>query len=168
VTLEALGNLAQIAGVIAVVLAIAYLTAQIRENTRALRLAAHQAATEAHSQYLGAVARDENLARILRSAQSDTSNLTDDERFRLDMLLFQVFNHFEGDFYHRREGVLPAPLAERFDRILASWLTQPGVREWWNQRKSLLSSDFVTWVDAELLRVKQQPGSAGDPRAPSD
>jgi hypothetical protein len=144
------GSLAQIAGAIAVVISIGYLGVQIRRNTRALRLSAHQAATEAHSQYLGAVAQDENLARILRSAQSGTSNLTEDERFRLDMLLFQVFNHFENDFYHRREGVLPAPLAERFSKVLASWLAQPGVQEWWALRRSLMSSDFATWVDSEM------------------
>lgn len=138
----------------AVVLAIAFLGVQIRRNTAALRLSAQQASTEAHAQYLGAVARDENLARILRSAQSGSSNLTDDERFRLDMLLFQVFSHFETDFYHRREGVLPAPLAERFGNVLASWLVQPGVRQWWAQRKVLMSRDFRAWVDAEIERTK--------------
>lgn len=153
-TLEDLGNVSQIVGAIAVVVSIGYLAVQIQRNTQALRLSAQQAATEAHSQYLGAVAQDENLARILRSAQSNTSNLTDDERFRLDMLLFQVFNHFETDFYHRREGVLPAPLAERFSKVLASWLVQPGVQEWWAQRRSLMSSDFASWVDSEVIRVR--------------
>jgi hypothetical protein len=154
-SLEAFGDVAQIVGAISVVLAFGYLAVQIRRNTRALRLSAHQAATEAQSQYLGAVAQDENLARILRSAQTSTSNLTDDERFRLDMLLFQVFNHFEIDFYHRREGVLPAPLAERFNKVVASWLVQPGVQEWWARRKSLMSTDFATWVDSVIVRPQR-------------
>ena len=152
-TLEGLRDLTQVIGVVAIVLSIVYLAIQIRQNTRAVRTSTHHGAAESHSQYLGAVAQDENLARILRSAQSSISNLTEDEHFRLDMLLFQVFNHFENDFYLRREGVLPAPLAERFTKILASWLTQPGVREWWSQRKALMSRDFVAWVDAEVLDV---------------
>lgn len=153
-TLDELGDIVYIVAATVAVPLIGYLALEIRRNTRALRLSAQRSATEAHSQYLGAVAQDENLARILRSAQSSTSNLTDDERFRLDMLLFQVFNHFESDFYNRKEGVLPAPLAERFGKVLASWLTQPGVREWWSQRKSLMSDDFAKWVDSELLLTK--------------
>lgn len=154
-TLEDLEDLAQIIGVVAIAFSIIYLAIQIRQNTRAVRASTHQGATESHSQYLGAVAQDENLARILRSAQSSISNLTEDEHFRLDMLLFQVFNHFENDFYLRREGALPAPLAERFAKVLASWLTQPGVREWWSHRKALMSRDFVAWVDAEVLEVER-------------
>lgn len=139
-------------GAVAIVVSIVYLASLIRQNTQAVRLSAHQAATEAHSHYLGAVAQDENLARILRSAQSTTPNLTEDEHFRLDMLLFQVFNHFETDFYLRREGVLSAPLAERYEKVLRSWLEQPGVQEWWRRRQALLSADFVTWVDTDLAQ----------------
>ncbi len=150
-TLEDLASLAQIVGIVAVVLSIVYLAAQIRANTQALRLSTHQGAAESQSHYFGAVAQDEDLARILRSAQGSVANLTDDERFRLDMLLFQVFNHFESDFYSRREGLLPPPLAERFDRVVAAWLTQPGVRGWWTQRKALMSKEFAAWVEAEVL-----------------
>lgn len=150
-TLEGSAVLVLTVGAVGVVLAILYLAAQIRQNTQAVRLATVQSSTESHSHYLGAVAQNENLARILRSAQSTTSNLTDDERFRLRMLLLQVFNHLESDFYLRQDGVLPAPLAERFSETLATWLKQPGVMEWWSVHKALMSRDFVAWVEAEVI-----------------
>ena len=64
--LEALGNIGDFVGGIAVILTLIYLAVQIRDNTRSTRLAAMQS-TMLSAQNIGKLpAQDRDLARVVR------------------------------------------------------------------------------------------------------
>lgn len=151
-----LSDLAQVIGAIAVVISIVYLAVQIRQNTRALGLSVHHAITDANAQILALLAQDPDLARLFRIGAGDFKALADDDRSRFNCLLHRIFLTFEDGFYHLRVGALPAPMSERFSRVLPTYLNQPGVRAWFDSQKHLMSDEFVKYVTAEVLpRVKQ-------------
>lgn len=61
---EALGALGEIAGAMAVIVTLVYLSVQIRQNTKASRVAAVQAASENSSRFSELIAGDTALGEV--------------------------------------------------------------------------------------------------------
>jgi hypothetical protein len=68
---EALGAIGEIVGAVAVVVTIAYLAVQIRQNTRAVKSSVFSELQSEVRQQAFSLANDEDLARIWRQANED-------------------------------------------------------------------------------------------------
>lgn len=150
-TIQDLGSLGELVAAIATIATLAYLAVQIRQNTQALRLSVHHALSDSHSHYNLLLAQDADLARLLRAGAENLAVLSADDRERFDRLLWHVYIQIEDAYYHLREGSLPDPLAERFSKVMPTFLDQPGLRSWFETRKHLMSEEFVRHVEANVL-----------------
>ena len=93
--LEALGNLGDFIGGIAVVATLLYLAVQIRQNTRLLKANALASASAAKVSFNHLLGSDPDAARVFQVGLEDFSSLTDDERRQFVILLRSSFDAHE-------------------------------------------------------------------------
>ena len=149
-SLEDLGNLGEFVGAIAVVASLIYLAVQVRQNTRSVRASTYQAVVSASADINAMIAQDETLARIFRLGLADVSELTDDERMRLDFFLGQWFNMFENLYLQREHGTIDAEFFDAKRDLILRWLSQPGLKKWWNNRSYMYARRFRDFVSENL------------------
>jgi hypothetical protein len=141
----------QITTAVAVVAAVVYLAVQLRHNTLALRSAVYQNASSPHSNYLGILAQDNDLARVFRTGAGDYHALRSEDQLQFWALGQMILNEFESGHFLQREGALPAASAERSLRMLRWWLSHPGFVQFWDAEKHSLSEGFVRFVETSVL-----------------
>ena len=114
---DALGAIAELLGAIAVFLTLAYLTVQVRQNSKALELqnkfsAAQimQARTDTLTQVIATSSSAENLASLQKIAQitgpESLSDISREEQFRLTQLLNMYRGMFENIIEQYKMGFL--------------------------------------------------------------
>ena len=152
-TLEALGNIGEFLGAIGVIVSLAYLAMQIRQNTNAVKAASHHALNDAFSDFLELLINNRRAAKILGAGIKDLDALDEEDRDTFYSLLSLLFNHFENTFFHYQRGLLDEGQWQRW-RIAIGWYAGfPGVAMWWKNRSAVFSKDFREFVAGQQNRV---------------
>jgi hypothetical protein len=152
---EAIGAIGEIAGALAVIVTLVYLSAQVRQNTKASRLAAVQAASENSSHFSELIAADPELSELVWRGMREPDSLDPAETRRF-IAAWNVFMRREAvSFYLYKEGVMPEKLwAARVDG-LRGVLNQPGFRLFLEVGGPSLPADFREF----LVQVTSQPST---------
>jgi hypothetical protein len=158
VNLDALGNIGDFVGGIAVVVTLAYLAVQIRQNTRHVRQSVELAratsikGANATEPSMLAIAQDPELARIFRAGLADYSSLAGDESLRFTMVLGAMVSSIAVQIteqmmlgIHESDSIGDQVLA------LKRFLATPGGREWWKRNGVLYSGVIRRLVDERVL-----------------
>ena len=162
---DALGAFAELVGAIGVVLSLVYLATQIRQSARAQRAATLQAFSEAITQAGNELARDEKLQLIL-SGMSEFRSLSEEERFRVHLVLTGLFRRFENVVLQQDLDLVDPEVAAAFLKPVHAMASMPGVREWWTLWQGIFSPQFVEYVnDAAANPEFQAPPGFGMPPA---
>jgi len=155
---EAIGAVGEIVGAIAVVATLAYLAAQIRQNTRQseiqtsnLRQSIYAATGQSFRDFRSLIIESTETAEIWRKASQALSLLNENELVRADYLIQEYFVSFMIAYVNSRE----LAAEQRIDH--AAWikeamnyeLEKPGIREWWrNNRTRFNLEDYRENMDA--------------------
>jgi hypothetical protein len=150
--LEALGNLGDFVGGIGVIVTLAYLATQIRQNTRVARSATLQQWVIMAAAVNGAVSQSGEFSRIYRAGCEDPKSLEPQERTQFNMYLLQLFNTFESLFFQAQQGAIDRPFFEAKMETMRTSLVSPGVRGWWDMFAiGNLDPRFREFVENEVL-----------------
>ena len=133
---EAIGAVGEAVGAIAVVVTLAYLAMQIRQNTGATRAASHHAVIEALNQGNLAQARDAELAQIWVSGLKDRGVLTEVERQRFDSL-----------WYSAKVGTSERDLLLSEEKGFVYLMDSSGVYDWWEANPYAFSPEFRNYME---------------------
>ena len=144
---QLLGNYGEFIGAIGVVITLAYLAVQIRQNTRATRAASHHAIVEALNQGNLLQAQDDDLAQIWLSGTSDRSQLSDSERQRFDMLCLSYFHVFDSLWYSAKIGTAEHDLLLSEEKGFAFLMGSLGVYDWWVSNPYAFSAEFRRYME---------------------
>ena len=144
---EAIGAVGEIAGAIGVIITLIYLALQIRQNTRASRIASFQASTEMLNSVSQSIATNSELAEILDVLSSGSRELTPSEFQRFSFLTLSLFRSWETAFYQRTEGMALQQSWERYEGSIRNQLSMPQVREWWRTGSFGFTTDFKNHID---------------------
>jgi len=90
-TLADLGNVGELVGAVAVVVSLVYLSVQIRQNTRMMRVSTHHATKTAYNTLHLAFGSDPIVSGLLDRGAENYSQLDREERFRYAMLMRASF-----------------------------------------------------------------------------
>ena len=132
---DAVGAVAELVGALAVIVTVAYLAVQIRQNTAG---SVREAVTETSR----LIASDPSVARIFWAGLEDRSALTELDRHRFDALLALTF------FGQREAFETSAHRREVFGfRFI---LGHPGVRDWWGIYSTTFPDKFREYVEGIL------------------
>jgi len=147
VTWEGFTEIAQIATLGAVIVAIIYLARQIRQNTKSVRESSAQAVADSFHRLNGLVASDASLARVFSKGCQDLEQLGPEERVRFDFFVLSAFRTFERLFYQSRLGRPGAALREADQETMRALLIHPGMREWWSTNTLSFAPEFRNLVE---------------------
>lgn len=149
---EAIGAIAEIVGALAVVVTLAYLAIQVRQNTRMMQREAHlDRVRHIADPLIGSPKRlVEILAKIsakdgsrepVTLAFMETFDLTYDEAIPFLRYLHRLWFGYEADY-------LFTGRSDHLDKIIPAMLTFPNCRLFWQYEKEwLFSPEFVAYVD---------------------
>lgn len=151
-TLDQLALLGEAIGGIAVVVSLAYVAYQVRQNTRSLRAENYARVLDRMSTIQSRIAADAELNFIFVAGAEDPARLTQSQRIRFSWALYELFGAGEFMYHQARSRLLPAPVWSRWQATICWWLSHPGVQAWWRTKPAPLSSDFEEFC-SEIIRT---------------
>lgn len=158
--LEALGNLGDFIGGIAVVATLIYLAVQVRQNTAQLRRSAEldhvhsrDSTFESFSRFRGQVISSQDVAALYYKGSVDLASLDPVERMRFGMLAEELFYILQVSVMRQKALVAGADGAlEARELGVDVILRSPGLVQWWARQKDRFQPDFVEFIDAQIAR----------------
>lgn len=161
--LEQLGNLGDFVGGVAVLVTLAYLAIQIRQNTAQVKKASELAradtwarSVEAFSNFRALLISDSEVADIFLRGCRDSSSLNPEERLRFYLILQESFHTTQAGIANTT--ATGSKVANPVHYFNLDWLLkQPGIREWWVNESGRYEKEFVTLVNNELSQPKSEP-----------
>jgi hypothetical protein len=149
--LEALGNIGDFVGGIAVILTLIYLAVQIRDNTRSTRLVAMQSAMLSAQNVGKLPAQDRDLARVVRVGLAAPDDLDEDEFQQLRYYLMSYLRVHEDLFVQHKAGVIDDETWLARASSLRTIFSTPGGRKIWDASNAY-RPDFQAWMNSHLDR----------------
>ena len=153
---EAVGAVGEIVGAIAVVATLFYLAAQIRqnskivdENSRQLRLSTVDATLEAFARYRALLSQP-HIADIYVKGVQGTSELTEAEKLQFGIVLDEYLFSYWSVYRRVGESAYDESDWDAHLNALSQVLRQPGVAEWWAERKRSFPPAFVDSIESTL------------------
>ena len=144
-------SMAEIASAIAVVVTLALVLVELRENTDAVRAAARQSIAARIEDRTMAVATDSQLADLLfRGQEPDGIEAGSREAYQMSYFYTSVATSLEEAFFQFREGNLEAQFFEPRARRGLYALSSPAARAWLERRQADYAPDFIEWAYSQL------------------
>lgn len=158
--LQALANLGELFGGIAVIVSLVYLAFQVRQNTLSLRTENYGRALDRIASIQGELARNAAVSRTFAKGVADVSSLTPSERIQFTWELYEAFGAFEFMFHAAQNRALPDEIWTRWSATVAWWLSFPGVQRWWEHRPAPFTASFTAYVEEIRRRNPADPEAA--------
>jgi hypothetical protein len=149
-SLSELANVAEIAGAIVIVASLAYIGIEMNQNTKALQLESYQAMMDNLIQLDIAIATDEDLSRIVATAESEPSVLAEDEWVRFQTMAYPRIGLWEFLFLATQEDALSDVQWQAFQPYYADIACRPGYRRFWELQRHGFSPGFQDYMEAEI------------------
>lgn len=147
-TVQLLGNVGEFIGAIAVVVTLAYLAVQLRQNTFMIRANIRQARSDT-SVSLNSLAATSQIAE-LRVKERKGEQLSDVEQERMFLWQVALWRGQQTIFFQNREGLLDDQTENEQGFVIRNLMAVPSARRFWAQSKQSLDSRFVEWVEEQL------------------
>ena len=145
---EAISAVGEIVGATAVVVSLLYLAVQMRHSTAATQGARRDTIAQLTTDVLGRIASDAELASIFRRGQIDPDSLSDDEAFRLDLLLYTIFDHWETMHSQIKRSTFAEEDFAKYETIIGFYMAQPGAQRFWESFSGSFTKSFQAYVDS--------------------
>jgi hypothetical protein len=171
--LEALGNVGDFIGGIAVVVTLIYLAVQVRQNTNALRTASRQAIASGYRE-TNRLKLDPKVGAAWSRGVSAFPDLPFDERHLFSTVMTDEALFFQGAFALHESGQLDDSTYLAYLAWFSSIIVTPGGRFWWETTgRPIFTPGMIVAVDervaqGKLVDIRGLPGlgvdapSAGD------
>lgn len=155
-TLDDLGNLGELVGALAVIVSVAYLAIQIRQNTRSLRASAFHNLSNSVANFLGTVAHDSELSSLFMRGLARWRELTPEESQRFVLLMMNLFSLHANAYHQHAQGALDSEAYKGVRMTLARIACSPGGASWWRHTMHVFSPDFVAFVEQDRALFQQR------------
>ena len=161
--LEALGNLGDFIGGIAVVITLIYLAVQVRQNTLQLRdstklarIQARDVAFQNFSDFRSKIVSNGDVAEIYLKGLRDPKALEPAERLRFNLLANELFYMLQTSLQRAIELGGADPDESIRELVTDSVLRAPGIRIWWNEHRGEFQPGFVAKIDARFESATEE------------
>jgi hypothetical protein len=150
--LDALGNLGDFIGGIAVIVTLIYLAIQVRQNTKALSTASRQAISSGY-QETNRQMFDNNIAMAFAKGLNGYSNLPFDERTLFGTYITDQALFFQGAFALYESGQLEEATYSAYLDWISSILATLGGSEWLeNVGRPMFPDAMISAIDQRLQK----------------
>ena len=160
--LEALGNLGDFVGGIAVILTLVYLavqvgqnTKQIAQNSKIVAASAYQDLTELIHESNARIATNREFAELRLRGRDGIGQLDEVDRFRLMASISSLFRMFENMHQQFEAGLISSNQYAGWKRLMKFHLSHAGTREVWQLVSMMFSDEFQSRVEAILQKQER-------------
>ncbi len=147
---EALDAIGEIVGAVGVIITLAYLAVQIRQNTAMTQSSIEVESSKQLTSFAEAVALDRDLRRIWDEVASSGTTLELEEHRQWLWWLAVFFHKAEGFWIQRQRGLLSQETWAEWERAMHGFLQNQVGRDWWHQRSVIYAPEFFDFVDRLL------------------
>lgn len=144
----AIGALGEILGAVGVIITLIYLARQIRQNTKASRLATANAVAAAARDWNAPLLQDPELAWTFQVGTEDPTMLDEKEQARFVELCFSLLRMFEDMHYQYQSGFLDPEIWKGYERLYVAYAKAPGFRAYWKIRRHTFRPEFRDFIDS--------------------
>lgn len=156
-TLQTYANLFEIIGGAIVIVTLILLVIQIRQNTLALRsatvLESHKTTLTVYGMLL-----DDSMISVLNKGMPRPTELTPIEKAKFHAFWTATLQNYQQTFFQIRSGTYDRSLYDGWWQVLRDNFLSPGFKLHWEQRKFILSPEFQSFVEQEVLSRAPTPG----------
>ena len=157
--LDTLAKLGEFIGGIVVVVSLAYLAYEVRQNTRSLQSENYARVLDRMSTVQAQLSKDPELHHVFMVGAEDPARLSRAERVRFSWALYELFGAGEFMYHQSLNGSLPPAVWARWEATIGWWLSHPGMRTWWAAKPAPLAADFEAFGDEMLRRQPYDPAA---------
>ena len=150
-TLEQTSYLAEIFGLIAVVISLIYLGMQIKQNTQAIRSTAAYEATQSLSDWYIAIGNNRQSLDTWLGGIPGLDKLKGNDKFQFMILMQAAFLSFQNTFYLAYEQTLNEEIKYSLTSSISIVKDTQGFKDFWEQRRSTFMKEFREYVEKEVL-----------------
>ncbi len=140
---EAIGAIGEIVGAFAVVLTLAYLAIQIRQNSNLAKATIREHRTDSSQKVIFAVS---DIADLIVKRQ-EGAELSSAETLKINLIFRAMYRDWEGYAYQKHTGLLDDSEWKAIQETWRDVLTNEIARESWNQYKQQYSEILQRYVD---------------------
>ena len=151
---DAVSAVSEALGLIVVVVSLAYVALQIKQNTNAMQSASAQNLINVSTTGHFLIAADNGLAQVIQRGLYDPGSLEDYEKLRLNSALLGFYVQYDFAYRQFLKGELDATTWERMEFEMIVFLKMPGGADWWAQDKKRLSPPFVKFIEERLAKFE--------------
>ena len=151
---EAISAVAEVVGVIAIVVSLIYVSVQIRQNTKVARAATRQAIADSTESLTSDLISNGEIAEIFLK-HINGEELSAVESFRLQARCYRDMQHWENIYYQHNEGLVSRDQWLGFRKNLIALLAIDAYREYWGHEANHYSGQFR----AELESIIDESGT---------
>ena len=157
-TLEQMSYLAEIIGVIAVVISLLYMSIQLRQNTDAIKLGTSHAVTEEFRGMFSLISSNQGILDSLVVAAQEPFKLSGAEKGRYYTFTNNLVLAYQNAFMQMNKGILEKEHWEGMNRMMIDYTSTPGFKDFWQNRKHWTSNSFQEFMDTQVIPTTQKKG----------
>lgn len=154
---EAVGATGEVIGALAVVVTLAYLAIQVRQNTAAQKSGATQRAHDQTSAMYDMMASDSDLGEIFARGLNEPDSLNASETARFFALMFSIMFRVQNWYIQAQSGFIDKQLFESWMKIVQQLSGFPGFKRFWEQRRHVFAAEMVEHFENELFSETADP-----------
>ena len=144
---DAIGAVGEVIGAIAVVATLLFIARDIRQNSKALSIAALRDTTAQWNQWSDMIAGSSDLADIVAKGNVSYASLSAAEQLRYGAYVQSFFDNVES----YRSLVIDHNIDKNLNvlnAIASRKIAIPGFAAWWTDNTADYDADFVAWINS--------------------
>lgn len=145
---DAISAVAELAGVLALIISIIYLAIQVRIGSNAVSTNVRDSVFSSLQEWNYQLTADPHFASMFHKGLGDFESLEVDEQLRFLHTLYGFFKLFENIYLHYLEGSVAADLWIQNREIVYSYSRTPGAQYYLSARRSAFDSRFLNEIEA--------------------
>lgn len=139
--------LAEIIGVFAIILSLVYVGRQLKQNTKATKIAASQAFVQMYNTFTSDLAGSHEIADIWYRGLADFKGLNPADTVRFSAVASQLFRVLQSAYIQCKDGALEEELWIGFEQSMYDALTHRGLKDWWLIRERWFGMEFRNLIN---------------------
>ena len=157
---EALSAVAEIAGVVLVVVSLVYLAIQVRQSNEMALAESERELLESWANAVAGISADDRTTDIFHRGMDDFDGLSNIEKTRFSVIMQRLVNTYIAAVRMDAKSLVGSEEVEIFGDICLAMILTPGGRQWWsiigpyftihdqmNERIEKEGDSFPSWVD---------------------
>jgi len=153
-TLEDISNIGEFIGGVGVLVTIIYLAVQVRYNTIAQRTESRLSTTRSMTEWYTSGMKDPELVRLFSDGFLKTADLTNADRARFLWMIGALASKIEEICSQHKVGLIDDNLWNKYRGILAVFIENPVIKEWWDSQAAPYSDDFRLSIESTPEEIR--------------